>query len=101
MAPGASTSGSQTSGAANEAVYFAGSGSDSDVDGSIVSYLWNFGDGTTSSEQNPSHVYTAPDTYNVTLTVTDNEGASGEDSVDVVIAADLTPPAIVSAVGVK
>ncbi|WDN90782.1 hypothetical protein BuS5_03753 [Desulfosarcina sp. BuS5] len=66
-----------------------------------MSYLWNFGDGTTSSEQNPSHVYTAPDTYNVTLTVTDNEGASGEDSVDVVIAADLTPPAIVSAVGVK
>jgi PKD repeat protein len=33
-------------------------------------YLWNFGDGTTSTEQNPSHVYDAAGSYDVTLTVT-------------------------------
>ena len=32
-------------------------------------YLWNFGDGTTSNEQNPIHVYTQPGTFDVSLTV--------------------------------
>jgi PKD repeat protein len=36
-----------------------------------VSYLWDFGDGSTSTEENPSHVYTAVGRYTVTLTVTD------------------------------
>ena len=98
-APSASTTGSQESGAANEAVNFVGSGTD--IDGNIVSYLWAFGDGATSVARNPVHTFDTPDTYPVTLTVTDNEGASGSDSVDVVIGADLTPPSIVSAVEVK
>jgi len=34
------------------------------------SWLWNFGDGTTSTEQNPTHRYTSPGTYTVTLTAT-------------------------------
>lgn len=33
-------------------------------------WLWNFGDGTTSTEQNPTHRYTTPGTYTVTLTAT-------------------------------
>ena len=37
--------------------------------GDISSWLWNFGDGTTSSEQNPSHSYLLPGYYNVTLEV--------------------------------
>ena len=45
-----------------------------DVDGEIVSYFWDFGDGNTSTEQNPVHTYGAPGTYTVTLTVTDDEG---------------------------
>lgn len=36
----------------------------------IISYNWNFGDGTTSMEQNPSHVFLTPGTYFVELTVT-------------------------------
>lgn len=36
--------------------------------GAIVSWAWNFGDGNTSSLQNPSHTYSAPGTYNITLT---------------------------------
>jgi PKD repeat protein len=40
--------------------------------GSIASYLWNFGDGSTSTAQNPSHNYLAFGNYTVSLTVTDN-----------------------------
>lgn len=39
------------------------------VEGDINSWLWNFGDGTTSTVQNPEHTYTDPGTYSVTLTV--------------------------------
>ena len=39
--------------------------------GTIVSWLWDFGDGTTSTQQWPQHVYTQPGNYTVKLTVTD------------------------------
>ncbi len=48
-----------------------------DQDGTIVSYIWNFGDGETSTEQFPTHTYNSPGTYTVTLIVTDNQGATG------------------------
>ena len=38
----------------------------------LVQWNWNFGDGTTSAAQNPTHVYTQPGTFSVELTVTDN-----------------------------
>jgi PKD repeat protein len=46
--------------------------------GTIVTYAWTFGDGTTSNVKNPSHSYTvaAITDFTVTLTVTDNEGAT-------------------------
>ncbi len=44
-----------------------------DYDGDIVSWLWNFRDGETSTLQNPSHSYTAPGTYVVQLSITDND----------------------------
>lgn len=40
----------------------------------LTSWQWDFGDGGTSTLQNPSHVYAAGGTYNVTLTVTSNTG---------------------------
>ena len=43
--------------------------------GSPLYWHWDFGDGTTSTEQNPSHAYTAPGTYIVTLTVADLVGS--------------------------
>jgi len=46
-----------------------------DPDGSIVSWHWEFGDGTTSTDQNPTHKYEALGTYIVTLVVTDDDGA--------------------------
>lgn len=46
-----------------------------DSDGSIISWNWDFGEGTTSSEQHPAHTYGAAGSYTVFLTVTDNDGA--------------------------
>jgi len=42
----------------------------------IISWSWDFGDGATSNEQNPSHSYSQEGTYCVSLTVTDNNGNS-------------------------
>jgi PKD repeat protein len=44
--------------------------------GSPTTYAWDFGDGTTSTAQNPSHTYAADDYYTTTLTVTSAAGAS-------------------------
>ena len=45
-------------------------------EGKITSWKWDFGDGTTSSEQNPMHIYQKPDHYIVTLWVEGPEGKS-------------------------
>jgi len=45
-----------------------------DLNGTIVRYAWNFGDGTNSTQPVASHAYSSAGTYNVTLTVTDNYG---------------------------
>ena len=56
-----------------------------DPDGTVVGWLWDFGDDTTSSEQNPTHVFPAADTYIVTLTVTDDDGDTGADVEFIVV----------------
>jgi PKD repeat protein len=62
---------------AGQSVAFSSVGS-SDSDGSIASYSWSFGDGSVSSSMNPSHTYQNAGTYNVVLTVTDNDGATDQ-----------------------
>jgi PKD repeat protein len=59
----------------NLAVSFDSSGS-GDPDGTIASYDWDFGDGAHSTQANPNHTYGSANTYTVTLTVTDDDGAS-------------------------
>jgi PKD repeat protein len=48
-----------------------------DLDGTLKTWMWSFGDGSSSAEQNPSHSYDQEGSYDVTLSVTDDEGATG------------------------
>ncbi len=73
------------------AVSFSSAGS-SDPDGTIVSYAWDFGDGGTSTAANPTHTFATTGTFNVTLTVTDDGGATGNDATTATIS-DTTAPA--------
>jgi PKD repeat protein len=68
----------------NETVQFNGSGS-YDPDGEIISYYWDFGDGTNATGVTLTHVYTTNGTYIVTLTVTDNNGAMGSDTCNITV----------------
>jgi PKD domain-containing protein/beta-propeller repeat-containing protein/all-beta uncharacterized protein/S-layer family protein len=55
-------------------VTFDGSASTDSDGGTIVSYAWDFGDGSTATGAVVSHTYTQPGLYYATLKVTDNEG---------------------------
>lgn len=48
-----------------------------DYDGTIAKYLWNFGDGATSTKKKTSHTYKGKGVYDVKLSVTDDKGAVG------------------------
>lgn len=56
-----------------------------DSDGSITSYSWNFGDGTNGSGSSVSHTYNSVGTYLAVLTVTDNEDATDQASITIVV----------------
>jgi PKD repeat protein len=60
--------------------------------GDVLTYEWDFGDGATSTDEDPTHDYavTAADTFTVTLTTTDAGGLDNSVSHDVVVA----PPAV-------
>ncbi|MBA2479264.1 MAG: PKD domain-containing protein [Planctomycetes bacterium] len=74
------------SGTAPATVSFSGAGS-TDADGTIASYAWVFGDGTTGSGRTINHTYTNANTYTTTLTVTDNLGAMNAVSMTITVTA--------------
>ena len=57
------------------------------------SYLWNFGDGTTSTDANPTHVYGAPGTYTVSLTASNSAGCSDFMAQNNVVTVNAAPTA--------
>mgnify|MGYP006283087221 CR=1 FL=1 len=82
-APEASAAADTTNGNAPLTVPFNGSASDED--GTIISYYWDFGDGESSNKQNPTHTFQEVGTYIVRLRITDNEGATGIDTITITV----------------
>ena len=55
-----------------------------DLDGDVVAWSWQFGDGGKSTEQNPSYTYASAGSYTVSLTVEDDQGDVSEPAEDLV-----------------
>jgi PKD repeat protein len=56
--------------------------------GGPFTYHWDFGDGASSSEQNPTHTYAKVGEYTATLTVTNQKGNKGTDEIDIFVETD-------------
>jgi PKD repeat protein len=93
--PTATASATPTSGKAPLVVTFTGGGTDSN--GTIASYVWMFGDGGSSTLQNPTHTYQTAGNFTATLTVTDNGGATGSTTVAITAGNNQPPAASASA----
>src|SRR5581483_2946909 len=82
--PPVSVPGGPYTGGVSQTVSFNGSNS-YDPDGTVVSYSWNFGDGTSSSAMNPTHAYSSAGVFTVTLMVVDDGGLSNSASTTATI----------------
>ena len=72
-APSAQLTASPSNGLSPLTVEFSSAGSSDPDVGTTLNYAWDFGDGTTSTQANPTQTYTVNGTYTVTLTVSDGE----------------------------
>jgi len=83
----------------DEAIHFDASESH-DPDGTIVSYSWDFGDGNTTTGVTTDHAYSEDGNYTVTLTVTDDDGASASlVAAKIVETETALPLAVLSVIG--
>ena len=83
------------SGAAPLQVRFTSKGS-SDPLGGALTFEWDFGDGTTATEDAPMHVYDRPGTFTAVLTATNELGGSASASVPITVT-NRPPVAVISA----
>jgi PKD repeat protein len=86
QSPVAIASANPDHGSAPLTVQFSSDGS-YDPDGTISTYAWDFGDGGTSSESNPSYTYQSAGTYQAVVTVTDDAGATDSAAVTIEVTA--------------
>ena len=93
--PFANASANPTSGYSPLNVAFSSAGS-SDPGGQTITFLWDFGDGSTSTQPNPNHLYTSGtvQTFVATLTVTNEDDESSSDSVSITVGS-LPPTAVI------
>lgn len=80
-----------------EAINFNASDS-YDPDGSIIKYFWDFGYGTNETGKIVDHAFTEAGNFTVTLTVTDDDGATSSDTVKIMVSALIIPWALYAAV---
>ncbi|RMD59947.1 PKD domain-containing protein, partial [Candidatus Parcubacteria bacterium] len=64
--------------------------------GNVTSWLWDFGDGSTSTVQHPTHTYQAPGMYTVSLTVSGPDGSSMETKADLITVTAADSPGLVT-----
>ncbi|MHA4773504.1 ThuA domain-containing protein [Streptomyces sp. MSC1_001] len=83
--PLAKASATPDSGQAPLEVTFSSAGSADPDQSDVLSYTWDFGDGSTGTGPNPAHTYTANGTYSARLTVSDAAGKTGTTNVPVVV----------------
>jgi len=95
LPPDAKITADKTYGPSDLTVNFTGSGS-YDPENAALTYLWDFGDATTSTEADPTHTFLAPPNtpkkFVVKLTVTDNLNLTNTDSI--IISVNNTPPVV-------
>ncbi len=94
-APIAEVSATPTFGSAPLEVSFTGSNS-FDPDGDILTYLWDFGDGNSSTTANPAHTYNQVGDYDVKLTVFDPNGESSFSSIKISVGNSAPVASIIS-----
>jgi len=80
-----------------EEITFDGSASNA-IDEPIVSYEWDFGDGTTSTDVTTTHTYAEPGFYTASLTVTDSVGDAHTREVPIRAGVEAVPPTAVAAI---
>ena len=91
-APVAAANGPYTS-LTGQAVQFSSAGT-LDPDGQPLRLFWNFGDGNTSTNPNPSHVYSAPGRYLASLFVNDGYGGTASARANVEVSRPNRPPTV-------
>jgi PKD repeat protein len=87
--PAISFSASPLSGTKNLRVVFTNNSTD------YSSILWDFGDGTTSTEDNPSHVYTSTGSYDIIVTLDSDLGSTSQTFEDYITVNDISLPALI------
>src|SRR5439155_20500715 len=65
--------------------------------GSVTGWVWNFGDGTSSTTQNPQHTYSTTGTYTVSLTVSGPGGSNTATKVNYITTVQTNPTGLVAA----